>query len=366
MKRTLSLILAFVLVTTMLCACGTGSTPTNSATNTSTASDTGTATGNSDKTTPTYTWRLGTQDADGIPLTDSAYRFAKDLEEATNGDIQITVYPSSQLGDYEQMFEEVTMGTLDMAWISGPASFDQMMDIQGIPYLVENWDQARELWGNRDGYIYSKFNDIMQNLGATLLGVTPGGFLGIGAQNLGNLDTIFDPTVKQGVLIRHPSMDVARMIVDSLGYNCVTIAYSDLYTALQTGVADGWYGGGAALNYTSFRDVIKYYADYRYLFEVFTMLMNQDLFESLPEEYQTLIMDLAVKEQTAAFDDFQAFEAEGYSQLDDYGIQVLYPTDEQMTYMAQYVRDTVYPQLNDLFGEDTMTAISDQVAGLAK
>jgi TRAP-type C4-dicarboxylate transport system substrate-binding protein len=353
MKRVLALVLVMAMVVATFAGCGGG----NSA-----ADDTAKPADG----TPTYQLRLGTQEAEGIPLCDSAYRFAEKLEEATNGDIKVTVYPSSQLGDYEQMFEEVTLGTLDMAWISGPASFDQMMDIQGIPYLVENWDQAVELWCNRDGYIYKKFDEIFAGLGATLLGVTPGGFLGVGANNLGNLDTIFDPTVHQNVLIRHPSMEVAKMIVEALGFNGVSIPYSDLYASLQTGVADGWYGGGAALNYASFRDVIKYYADYRYLFEVFVMVMSSDKFDQMPAEYQDLIMELAVEEQLQAFKDFQEFEKNGYKQLTDYGIEVLYPTDEEMSAIAKHVREVVYPQLNDLFGKDVMKEISAQVESLSK
>jgi TRAP-type C4-dicarboxylate transport system substrate-binding protein len=160
-------------------------------------------------------------------------------------------------------------------------------------------------------------------------------------------------------------MEVAKMIVEALGFNSVSIPYSDLYASLQTGVADGWYGGGAALNYTSFRDVIKYYADYRYLFEVYVMIMSSDLFDSMPAEYQDLIMELAVEEQMQAFADFQEFEKAAYQQLEDYGIEVLYPTDEEMAAIAKHVRDTVYPQLNSLFGEDVMKEIAAQVEGLS-
>ena len=56
----------------------------------------------------------------------------------------------------------------------------------------------------------------------------------------------------------------------------------------------------------------------------------------------------------------------GYGQLTEYGIEVLVPTAEEMTAMAEAVRAEVYPQLNDLFGEDVMNAISEQVAGLSK
>lgn len=357
MKKILAIVLALSMLFA-LAACGGTSAPAEDK-----PADTPAET--TESSGATYKLRLGAEEAQGMPQTDAAYDFAEMVAEATNGDIEITVYPAAQLGDYEVMFEGLTNGSLDLAFISGPASFDQMMDIQGIPYLVENWDQAEALWGNREGYLYSKFDEVFAGLNVKLLGVLSGGFLGIGGASLGDLDTIWDPTAHQDALCRHPSMDVAHMIVDALGYNSVTIAYSDLYSALQTGTCDCWYGGGSALNYNSFRDVIDYYADYRYLFNVLIMGMSQDVFDTLPADYQQILIDCAIQVQADEFAMYEEFENNAYAQLEEAGITVLYPTDEEMAAIAGHVRDEVYPQLYDLFGADVVDAISEQVAGLS-
>ena len=313
---------------------------------------------------PTYSWRLGTQDAKGVPLADSAYRFAERVSELSNGDIEITVYPSSQLGDYTQTFEEVQMGTIDMAWVSGSSSFNPIIDVQGIPYLVQNWNQANELWGNRSGYIYKLWDDTMRDLDVKLLGINPGGFLGCGGKNFGNMNTIMDPTIKQDALLRVPAMELAVKIVSSLGYKTTTIPYSDLYSALQTGVADGWYGGSATLNYEGFRDVISTFVDYNYLFEIFGMFMNEELFESLPAEYQELLLQAAIDEQVEAFAYYEAYAEQSYKSLEEYGITIVKPTDEEMAIIAAHVRDVVYPDLDKMFGADVMKNILKQVNSL--
>lgn len=313
---------------------------------------------------PTYEWRLGTQDAKGVPLADSAYRFAEKVAELSNGDIKITVYPSSQLGDYTQMFEEVQMGTIDMAWISASSAFDPMIDIQGIPYMVENWTQARKLWSDREGYIYNLWESVMDKHGVTLLGINPGGFLGCGGKNFGNLKTVMDPTIKQDALLRVPAMELAVQIVKSLGYRTTTIPYGDLYSALQTGVADGWYGGSATLNYQSFRDVISIFIDYNYLFEICGMFMNQEKFKALPEKYQDLLIKAAVDEQAKAFAYYEEYAKKSYKDLEEYGIKVLRPTDEEMMAIANHVRKQVYPQLDEMFGADVMKNIINQIEAL--
>lgn len=55
--------------------------------------------------------------------------------------------------------------------------------------------------------------------------------------------------------------DLMRGSVD-MGFSETTISYADLYTALQTGVVDGWTGGMPQLNYTDFKDVINHYVHY--------------------------------------------------------------------------------------------------------
>jgi TRAP-type C4-dicarboxylate transport system substrate-binding protein len=75
-------------------------------------------------------------------------KFAKEIEEATDGRIQIKVYPANQLGDYIQVYEEVIKGSIEMALISVPSQFDQRLEITYFPYMVENYDQVWRFWNN--------------------------------------------------------------------------------------------------------------------------------------------------------------------------------------------------------------------------
>ena len=149
MKKALTLVLTLAMLF-LLCACGgAATTPADpgTTTNTEPAPADGTV----------YTLRLATQVAQPNPLANSAYRFAEKVAEATNGQVKIDVYPSNQLGDYTSVFEEMELGTIDLAWISADSSFDPMIDVQGIPYLFENWEQAREIWLNQDGFLFQTY-----------------------------------------------------------------------------------------------------------------------------------------------------------------------------------------------------------------
>lgn len=374
MKKALALLLALAMVLA-LCACGAAATTTTTtAAATAAPADTAAtaAAGTTTATEPTYTLRLATQVAQPNPLANSAYRFAEDVAAKTNGQVKIDVYPSNQLGDYTSVFEELDLGTIDLAWISASSAFNPMIDVQGIPYIFENWDQARAIWLDQNGFLfktYKEANESYGNQNVLVMGVVPGGFLGVciaKGTNVSYSDAdMFNPAVaKKDLLIRNPSMDVAAMIVNGLGFNSFNLSWSELYNALQTGIVNGAYGAGAGTVYTDLRDVVSTFYDYRYLMEMMAMYASKSSLAKLPDDLSKIVVDCAVAEQSLAFDEYEAFEKEGYDNLTAYGIKVISPTDEQMSAMAAQMRDIVWPQLNSLFGEETMAGIRAQVEGL--
>lgn len=368
MKKALALVLALVMVLTLV-ACGAA--PAASTETAAPAAAPAEAAAEA-PAAEVYTLRLATQVAQPNPLANSAYRFADAVKEATNGQVVIDVYPSNQLGDYTAVFEELDLGTIDLAWISASSAFNPMIDVQGIPYIFENWDQARAIWLDQEGFLFKTYKEANESYGSQnvqVMGVVPGGFLGICIAKDTKVaytnEEMFAPSVdKKDLLIRNPSMDVAAMIVNGLGFNSFNLSWSELYNAMQTGVVNGAYGAGAGTVYTDLRDVVSAFYDFRYLMEMMAMYASKSSLAKLPADLAQIVVDCAVAEQELAFDEYEEFEKQGYQDLVDYGIEVVYPTDEEMAAMAAEMRDIVWPQLNDLFGEDTMAGIRAQVEGL--
>lgn len=307
----------------------------------------------------TYNLRLGTIVNEDHTLTISAQRYADAVEKATDGNVKITVYASSQLGDYTNVYDELSMGSIDLAWQTIPDTYDKRNNLGTAPYLVSDYEDVRALYGDHESWFFKALSDIHAEKGVTLLGLAPNGFMGVGAESLGNLDTIYDFDTKQDALIRSASIDSLIAQTEAFGFNVTTIAYADLYSALQTGVADGWYGGSAISNYQGFKDVIKYYAEYYAVNEPMGMFMSTKTLESLPEEYQEIMISLAQEENDMVIDDVEKAEGEALQALKDYGIEVITPTDEELADISQGVIDTVYPVIEEDLGADLMKQVND-------
>jgi TRAP-type C4-dicarboxylate transport system substrate-binding protein len=227
-----------------------------------------------------------------------------------------------------------------------------------------DWDDLKTLYSDKDLWFFKTMSEVNAAQGVTLLGVLPNGFMGIGAKNLGNLDTLFDLNVKQDALIRSASIDSLIAQVEAFGFRVTTIPYADLYSALQTGIADGWYGGSLISNNVGFKDVIKYFVEYKAVNEPMGMLISTKTMESLPAEYQELLIKIAEDEALTGIADVQAAEEAARTALEEYGITIITPTDEELQEVAKIVREKVYPLFAEEFGEELMNEIYAWVENL--
>lgn len=246
MRKLFALLLA-VVMTVSLCACG-------SKDDTNGGND-----ANSGKTY-TLTWAgIGSNDAIDTWIANEA---ASRIAAATDNHVIINVFPSSQLGDLTQAYDEIMAGSIDMGLFTVYGNYDIINEMNFTCFLTSNLDEWREVYAE-GGFIYDTLKQVQADRGVTLMGFWPSGYLGLGFAKLAEgADTLFDCTVEKKELLRVPGMDTMMASAQALGYKTTTINYSDVYTALQTGVCDGSWNGGAYANYQSFRDVLKYYVDY--------------------------------------------------------------------------------------------------------
>lgn len=342
MKKALHLILIFVLLLGVLTGCGseTGSNETG------------------EQELEEITLKLATQHPTDHMAHKSAEAIKAEIEEKTNGRIKIQIYPASQLGDYVQVFEEIMRGTIDLAHITVPETYDSKVTASFLPYLTKDYEEAKKVY-DPESYLSKELSKIHENLGVKFLGCYFEGMIGVGSVT--EVKDAAIPNTDKGLLIRVPGADVFKLPAEQLGFRTSTIPYSDTFTAMQTGVVDGWSGGPPSLNYLTFRDVIKYYYQYNINAESTQYLMNLEKFKSLSEEEQKIISD-AFARQSLESAKLAKEEDEKYREmLKQEGVTVIEFTQEQLDDMAQYVRENVWPQYYENFSEEFIMGIVDSL-----
>ena len=290
--------------------------------------------------------------------TQGLYRIAEHVEEATEGRIKMDVFPMNQLGDYTQVFQEIQRGTIEMGLIFIPSEYDVMLEIGSLPFLADNYDDMRDQL-SPGSYVYSLIDEAIGNLGIKLLRINGEGFIGIGSAK--KPENYADPKADKDTLIRIAPLTVYRETAQDMGYRTTSIPYADTYSAIQTGVCDGWIGGSSEINYQVFKDVINYYIPYNCLFDQTAFLINQELWDSLSADEQKIIHDAVDIEADLSFKDWQAIDEENMELMADYGIEVLEFTAEEREALAEHIRNTTWPKLEDKFGKDILDKVKESL-----
>lgn len=300
--------------------------------------------------------RIAGMNPPDYPATKQMYELKKVIDEGTEGRYELKVFPSNQLGDYVQVYEEIMRGSIDLAQITIPSQFDKRLELNFFPYLAETFADLEKRF-SQDGYVYKTLDKVHAELGVKLLGFSVEGMAGVGSTK--EIMSPADWTVAKGVLLRCAPIDAIKEGLMAMGFQTMSLPYAELYTALQTGIVDAFECGPIGLTYLTFRDVTKYYYQYNNYVECNQWIMNKKLFDGMTEQDQNLIVDAVANYQQQSINEAEASEIDFAAKVTESGIKVVAFSDEEMHKIANHVRETVWPKLKDQVGDQIYNGLME-------
>jgi TRAP-type C4-dicarboxylate transport system substrate-binding protein len=270
---------------------------------------------------------------------------------AANVGLTIDLFPANQLGSGEALFEDVARGNLDLAAAFIYADTDPRLEFLSMPFLVDGWDDMNNIMRNMD----SEYNKILQEItdeyGVSVIAQNPEGFVGIVATKEPTNWNTFDD---KGMNIRVWSSSVVKSMVETLGYQATTMAWGDIFPAIQSGIVDGAICCTKTATYSIFAqsDVGTHFVEYNSISELTTYYASQRTLDKLNDEQRAALTAALTK----ASDDFFAYNRENDAvfgeKLVESGYTILSLSDEEQAAMAAHVQETIWPTMADSVGQD--------------
>ncbi len=281
------------------------------------------------------------------------------VKERTEGRVEVEYFPASQLGGYETVYEEIVRGTIDLGQITIPDALDARLGAAYVPYYAKSFDEAKVLFAP-DSYLSGVIGGLTEENGVKFLGTVLEGFIGMGFVT--EPTDMFTPGTNKKVKTRSAAMATFRVAQEDLGFNPITVPYAEVPTAIQTKVVDGWVGGTPNINYAWVGQVIKYmYINYIHAEATSYVVSEKTLAKLSPEDAQTVI-EVFQEQSLKSFDLAQENEEVYKKKLaDDYGVDVVEFTPEQIDAYANFVRDNSWPKLEDLLGKELIDGMRAEV-----
>src|SRR5690625_1952735 len=162
MKR-LSLVAALFTLIILLVGCGKGDTTE------------GTDNSGESSSGDNVELRLGHVTQESHPFHIGAQHFADLVEEKTNGEVTIKIFPSRQLGDDRELLEQIINGSLDMGVISSPlfGGYTPILDSLQLPFLINSYELEREAITSSE--MEAMLDSLSDSIGVKGLGIFEGG-----------------------------------------------------------------------------------------------------------------------------------------------------------------------------------------------
>ncbi|MFV0359236.1 TRAP transporter substrate-binding protein DctP [Tropicimonas sp.] len=290
--------------------------------------------------------------AKGSPSGDALDRWAALIEEGTGGEVQVDVFYQNELGSQAEVFDLMVAGDVDLM-INWPiTAYDDRLGVLFTPYMVTSWEEALAAY-RPGGWVNEMLVGIYDDLGLIFFGPWPEGFNGIASSDKYAM-TVEDA---KGLKIRVPAMFPMAESVQALGYQTATIDWSEVFTAIQTGVVDGDGANIIYWDYEYFRDVLDYYNQTKQQFITGIISANKGSIESLTPEQQDVVRSAAQVVMEEGFENARTLDESYIEQAKAAGMTYVEPDAEQLRAMARSVRDAVWPLMEDRIGSEIMDVI---------
>jgi tripartite ATP-independent transporter DctP family solute receptor len=238
---------------------------------------------------PKWRVKLGHDHKEDSPHHQAALLFKKKIEEATKGDIEITIYPTGLLGTGIQMVEMVQAGALE--FLAVPTSNVQVihpsLQIIELPFLFPKREEMNKALDGDFGKALVK--PLLQK------GITGLSFWESGFKQLTCNYPIRRLEDMKGKKFRIMPSPVIREQFKAWGASPVPIDFQELYNALQQGVVDGEENPLMTIVTRKFYEVQKYVTLSSHAWLGYLFMVNKKFLESLPADYQKLIRQTAME-----------------------------------------------------------------------
>src|SRR5699024_49265 len=227
----------------------------------------------------------------GEPAYEGMEEFKEIVEDKTDGNVTVELFPGNQVGSTEEQEEQVKMGTIEMM-SSGNPGMDEM-EYLSLPYLMKSNDH----WQNvLDSELGQEWNErLIDEMNILNIGTLPRG-----PRVISSNKEINTPEDLKGFKIRAPERDYYVQTFEALGESHTPMDFGEVYSGLQTGVVDGQENPLETFYSAGFQEVQDYVINSNHMYKPAFVNINNDFFESLPEEYQEIILDAAEESQDFA------------------------------------------------------------------
>ncbi|MGJ7539093.1 DctP family TRAP transporter solute-binding subunit [Brevibacterium luteolum] len=289
----------------------------------------------------------------------AAEYFAEQVEELSDGRIEVEVFPNSELyGDKDEM--QAIQSNAVQVLAPASAKFTTIapsLQVLDLPFIFEGLDEIPEVVnpGTAIGEAIYTNPDLEAN-GIKVIGLWDSGMKQLHANN-----EMLEPDDLRGRKFRIQPSDVLRTQFDTWQGIPSPLAFAEVYSGLQQGLIDGGENTYSNIASQNMHTVQRHITELNHGYIGYILTVNKRWYDELPEDLQSAVETAA--ERASEFNRSKAKEVndEAKRLIQEAGNTKIHePTEEERDAFKKLVVPSEYERYREVIGPDVIDELLER------
>ncbi|WP_454684140.1 TRAP transporter substrate-binding protein [Ancylobacter moscoviensis] len=303
--------------------------------------------------------RLGHVFAQGNAADEASQIFARLVKERTNGEIDITVFPNSQIGGDEALGRDLSRGSVEFAFlnIGSLTGLDPLLDIHYLPYIATNTQEVDKIFYNPKGILQRTLGETLAKHNMVALAYFELDFRAV-TNSKHPVRTVED---LKDLKVRVPGSASIRSFFEAAGSQAVTMPMPNLFVALQQGTVDGQDNGASIVFNSRLFEAQKYMTLTNHVYAMGAITVSKRFWDRLSEEQRKIVKQAAEEAAQEGIARNRAANATFIEKIKAGGVEVVTPTPEAMAEFAR-IGQIGWQKLEAVYGTERIAELKKEIA----
>lgn len=255
--------------------------------------------GGDDTASTTQTWKFAIEEIEGSVQHRYAMAFKERVEQASDGRIEVTVFPYGQLGTSQQLTELAQLGSVEFTMASPGHLGAVIPEVQlfSLHFVFSDDESVNQQVLSDNRQLHEALETAYRRSGLAFVGAFQEGWMAWTANK-----AIRNPDDFRGVKIRTMNSPLLVRAYELYGANPTTLAYSEVYSGLQLNMIDAQVNPVFAIEEMSFYEVQSHMMLARHLPFITTLAANGAFLDGLAQEDRQIVEDAVEALEDEIFD----------------------------------------------------------------
>jgi TRAP-type transport system periplasmic protein len=304
------------------------------------------------------TARLGHVFAPGNAADDASKQFADLVRQRSNGEIDITVFPNSQLGGDETLGRDLSRGSVEFAFLNvgSLTGLDPLLDIHYLPYIATNEAEVDKIFYNPQGILQRTLTETLAKHRMVALAYFELDFRAV-TNSKHAVETVED---LKGLKIRVPGSASIRSFFEVAGAQPVTMPFNNLFVAMQQGTVDGQDNGASITFNSRLFEAQRYMTLTNHTYGMGSITVSKRFWDDLSPESQKILKEAAMEAAESEVKNNRAANAGFIEKIKAAGVEVTVPSAEALQNFAK-AGQIGWEKLTPVYGQERIAELKKEI-----